>query len=171
MPIRLLFVAVAAVLVAAGALFFLRSDQRSADPGGLSQAEMARSVGGPVTLNLARGHVPGRSGEIMLVPKPHHFMITEWDLRSLEGDEPEIKTTHPGPWSYLTRVPIVVMGPGVPAGEEVGRSVDITSVAPTYAAVLGMKDFRSPSDPLAEVVNATSGGIKAIVTVVIDGGG
>lgn len=171
MPIRLLAVATAAVLVAAAALLFVDPEDEPRDLGGPSQEQMARSVGGPVTLNLARGHVPGRSGEIMLVPKPNHFMITDWDLRTLEEPNPEIKTTHPGPWSYLTRVPIVVKGPGVPPGEEIGRPVDITSVAPTYAALLGMDDFSSPSPPLDEVLNGRPDRLKAIVTVVIDGGG
>ena len=137
----------------------------------MSQEEMARSVGGPVMLNLARGHVPGRSGEIMLVPKPHNFMISEWDLRTLESDTPELKTTHPGPWAYLSKIPIVMRGGGIPEGEEVSRPVDITSIAPTYARLLGMKDFESPSDPLTEALGARPGALKAIVTVVIDGGG
>lgn len=177
MPSRLVVVVSGAVLIAAGALWFLRDEQRSPFSGGMTfrgamtQEEMARAVGGPVTLNLARGHVPGRSGEIMLVPKPHNFMINEWDLRTLDADAPEIKTTHPGPWSYLTRIPIVVRGPGVPAGEEIGRPVDITSIAPTYAALLGMSDFSSTSEPLPEILPSAPDPLKAIVTVVIDGGG
>ena len=166
---RVLIVVAIAVLLAGGAFWLLR-DQAAPPEGAMTQEEMARAVGGPVMLNLVRGHVPGRSGEIMLVPKPHHFMINEWDLRTL-GGEPEIKTTHPGPWSYLSRVPIVVRGPGIAPGTIVKRPVDITSIAPTYADLLGMDDFESPSDPLPEVAGTPGSPLKAIVTIVIDGGG
>jgi predicted AlkP superfamily pyrophosphatase or phosphodiesterase len=63
----------------------------------------------------------------------------------------------------------VVRGPGIEHGIEVDRPVDITNIAPTYARVLGLDDFKSPSEPLDEVLG--SDGLKAIVTVVIDGGG
>ena len=166
---RVLIVVTIAVLLAGGAFWLLR-DQHAPPEGAMTQEEMARAVGGPVMLNLVRGHVPGRSGEIMLVPKPHHFMINEWDLRTL-GGEPEIKTTHPGPWAYLSRVPIVVRGPGITPATIVKRPVDITNIAPTYAALLGMDDFESPSEPLPEVGVAPVDPLKAIVTIVIDGGG
>lgn len=170
MPKRLVIIVVLAALGVASAFWFLRRDE-SLPEGSLTQQEMAAAVGGPVMLNLVRGHVPGRSGEIMLVPKPNNFMISEWDLRTLEGDSPEIKTTHPGPWAYLARVPIVVRGPGVPEGVRVRRPVDITSIAPTYARVLGMDDFTSTSEPLTEVLDEPVPPPRAIVTVVLDGGG
>lgn len=169
---RVLAVAVIAA-VAGGAAFYLLKREDALPASALTQEDMARSVGGPVMLNIARGHVPGRSGEIMLVPKPNNFMISEWDLRTLDGDAPELKTTHPGPWAYLSHIPIVVRAPGAgPAdAEQVARPVDITSIAPTYAALLGMDDFDSPSEPLREVLDATKRPLKAIVSVVIDGGG
>jgi Type I phosphodiesterase / nucleotide pyrophosphatase len=169
MPKRLLIVVLVAAVVAAGAFLLLRKEDELPSTA-LTQEEMASSVGRPVMLNLVRGHVPGRSGEIMLVPKPNNFMISEWDLRTLDSDEPEVKTTHPGPWAYLSRVPIVVRGQGVDSGVRIDRPVDITSIAPTYAAILGMDDFRSPSEPLSEV-RRTSRIPRVIVTVVIDGGG
>lgn len=168
MPKRVLAVVLTASVVA-GAAFYLLRREDAPRPGSMTQEEMATSVGGAVTLNLVRGHVVGRSGEIMLVPKPDHFMISEWDLRTLGSATPEIKTTHADPWAYLAQVPIVVRGPGVPEGREVTDPVDITSIAPTYARILGMDDFTSPSDPLPGVSRTSPP--KAIVTVVIDGGG
>ena len=85
MPKRVLLVVILAALLAGGAFWLLR-DQEALPASAMTQEEMARAVGGPVMLNLVRGHVPGRSGEIMLVPKPHHFMINEWDLRTLGGE-------------------------------------------------------------------------------------
>lgn len=138
--------------------------------------QMARAVGTPIMGNLVRGHVPYRSGDIMVVPKPHHFMISSWDLSKLGTDDVEIKTTHPAPWAYLTRVPIVARGMGLPRGLSVTRAVDIASIAPTYARILGLDDFRSPAPCFEEVVDCDlRGGIedapKLIFTVVIDGGG
>lgn len=172
---RVLVVVAIAAVVAASAAYRLRP-QDPVPAGAPTIEEMARSVGTPVMVNLVRGHVPGRSGDIMLVAKPHHFMISSWDLTTLGTDAVEIKTTHPGPWSYLTRVPLVARGMGLEAGREVDRAVDIAALAPTYARILGLDDFRSPGRCLEEVVSCRlHGGIdappKLIFTVVIDGGG
>ncbi|HWC13751.1 MAG TPA: alkaline phosphatase family protein [Actinomycetota bacterium] len=172
---RVLIVVAIAAVVAATAAYRLRP-QDPVPPGAPTVEEMARSVGTPVMVNLVRGHVPDRSGDIMLVAKPHHFMISSWDLTTLGTDDVEIKTTHPGPWSYLTRVPLVARGMGLDGGREVERAVDIAALAPTYARILGLDDFRSPGRCLEEVVPCRlRGGIdvppKLIFTVVIDGGG
>lgn len=162
-------------VVAAGSVYLLRDEERV--PAGAPTIEdMARSVGTPVLVNLVRGHVPDRSGDILLVPKPNHFMISSWDLTTLGTDQLELKTTHAGPWAYLTRVPIVARGMGLPAGVEVDRAVDIAAIAPSFARILGMDDFRSPTCSLEEVVACDlRGGLddppELFFTVVIDGGG
>ena len=172
---RVLFVVALAVIVAAVAAYRLRPEPLvPADAPTLE--EMARAVGTPVMVNLVRGHVPDRSGDIMVVPKPHNFMISSWDLRTLGTDNVEIKTTHPAPWSYLTRVPLVARGMGLPGGREVERPVDIAAIAPTYARILGMNGFDSPAACLEEVIDCEQrGGVadppRVIFTVVIDGGG
>jgi len=172
---RVIAIVVLAVLAGGVAAYALRPEDRvPSDAPTLD--EMAAAVGGPVMLHLARGHAPGRSGDIMVVPKPHHYMISSWELTTLGEGEPEIKTTHPNPWSYLTEVPIVVRGMDVPSGREVDDAVDISSIAPTFARVLGMDDFESPSCSLEEVIPCDSrGGVedkpRVLFTVVIDGGG
>lgn len=175
MTTRVIAVIAVAAIAGAVAAYVLRPEDRvPSDAPSLD--EMAASVGAPVMAHLVRGHVPARSGEIMLVPKPNHYMISTWELATLAGDEPEIKTTHPNPWAYLTEVPIVVRGLDVPAGEEVTDPVDISAIAPTFARILGMDDFESISCSLEEVIPCgAQGGVeelpRLIFTVVIDGGG
>src|SRR5688500_6147464 len=84
---RVLVIGVVAAVIAALAAYFLRPETGVPDDAP-TQDEMASAVGTDVMRNVQRGHVPERSGEIMLVPKPHNFLIGNWDLTSLGTDEP-----------------------------------------------------------------------------------
>jgi Type I phosphodiesterase / nucleotide pyrophosphatase len=122
--------------------------------------------------HLYRGHVPGRSAEIMLVPKPNNFLIGEWDLTTLGTNSLFLDSSHPNPWNYLARVPIVLFGDGrVPRGATNYDEVDISQLAPTYAQLLGADDFHSESAPLPGAFKPNVSSPKVIFTVVIDGGG
>ena len=168
---RVLAVVVVALIVAGAAAYVLRPE-RGVPDGAPTQDEMARSIGAPVMEHIYRGHVPGRSGEIMLVPKPHRYLIGEWDLTTLGTDTPDLSTSHPNPWDYLTRVPIIMYQPGaVPAGVDDYSEVDIADLAPTFARVLGMDDFEADGEPLPGLDLGSAGPPKVIFTVVIDGGG
>src|SRR5688572_11563113 len=101
---RVVVVGVVAALIALGAGYWLWLDTNSLDDAP-TQDEMAEGIGTDVMRHLNRGHVPGRSGEIMLVPKPHNFLIGDWDLTTLGTDTPTLSTSHPNPWSYLARIP------------------------------------------------------------------
>lgn len=170
MPKRVVVVVAVAVVVALAGWFVLRPE--AGVPGDApTEAEMASSVGSQVMQHLYVGHVPGRSGEVLMVPKPHHFLISKWDMTQLDGPALPSGSTHPNPWSYLTRVPIVAHGPGVPAGVAVEEPVDIAAIAPTYADILGMTDFRAEADALDEVVGNRTRPPKLIFTIVVDGGG
>lgn len=167
---RVFVVALAAVIVAAFAAYILRPGEEPLVPEGApTETEMAQSIGTDVMRSLYRGHVAGRSGEIMLVPKPQNFLIGEWPLETLGTEEPDLSTSHPNPWAYLARVPILLVGDGVPRAQDVRRSIDIASLAPTYARVLGMDDFESEAPVLDEGLPSKTP--KVIFTVVIDGGG
>ena len=166
---RVLVIVVVAVLVAAAAAYAL-----GASPGGSddppSQDEMATSVGAPVMEHVFRGHVPERSGEIMLVPKPHNYLLGEWDMRTLGTDTPTVSTSHPNPWDYLTRVPIIATGGDIEPGTSNDEVTDIAALAPTYAEILGM-DLEADAEPLTEVAEGVKERPKLIFTVIIDGGG
>lgn len=165
---RVAIIVVIAGLVAAGAVFVLGSDDGIPDDA-RTQDEMAADIGTPIMRNIFRGHVPDRSGEIYLVPKPHHFLIGEWDLTTLWTDQPTTSTSHPNPWAYLARVPIVLWGEGyADEGETRTEEIDITALAPTIAELLGMDVSQYASSPLQL---GSSKKPKAIFNIVIDGGG
>ncbi|HVL64982.1 MAG TPA: alkaline phosphatase family protein [Actinomycetota bacterium] len=159
------------VVVAAAAAIALRAPGDGV-PGLSEEAptveEMARVVGGPVLRHLARGSVPARSGDIAVVPKPHNYIIGQPDYTTLGSGAPWINTSHPNPWAYLARVPIIVRGPGVEAGAENDDVVDIAAVAPTYAQLLDLA-LDAEAEPLPGI--SARRPPKAIVTIVIDGGG
>jgi hypothetical protein len=173
---RVLVAALVAVVIAAGAAYALRSEDEDGGPESEPPPtldEMAEEIGAPVMELVYRGHVAGRSGEIMLVPKPHHFLIGEWDPSVLLSATPNLTTSHPNPWNYIVRVPIILWGPRwISAGARIFDEVDITGLAPTYAELLGLEDFDAEGRVLPE---ALSGGTterpEVIFTVVLDGGG
>ena len=169
MPKRVLVVVVVAALVAAVAAYVLRPD-RGLPEGAPTLDRMARAIGEPVMRHLYLGHVPSRSGEVMLVPRPHNFLIGEYELTALGTENVTVASSHPNPWDYLTRVPIVFYGPPwIPRGERNFDPVDITGIAPTYARLLGMDDFDADGEAF-DVIKARTRP-KVIFTVVIDGGG
>jgi predicted AlkP superfamily pyrophosphatase or phosphodiesterase len=112
-----------------------------------------------------RGHYPGRSPELQVVPRePHLFGYF-------------LGQTHSGPWDYVQEVPFVFYGPGFirNTGEiSLDRQVTVADLAPTYAELLGVE---APSDrgrPLDEILVPEAdrpGSPRLIVTVVWDGGG
>ena len=160
-----------AVALSVGAFFALRLT--SSGDGGPTQDHMADEIGAEVMRSLQRGHVPSVSGEITIVPKPYNYMAQEWDLRTLESNEPDTFTSHSAPWAHLARVPLVLYGRALDA--EAGtaeKPVDVAQVAPTYARILGIEDFKSDGKPLPGIeYDAAAERPKVIVTVVIDGGG
>lgn len=172
MPKRVLYiVALALVLVIGGALVL--QPEKGVPEGAPSEDQMAGEIGAPVMEHIYRGHVAGRSGEIMLVPKPHNYIIGDWDLRTLGTGEPDLVISHPNPWDYLARVPIILYGPGFigSAGLDDDRQVDIADLAPTYSQLVGMdSEVEFEGEPLLGAPQ-TQKKPKAVVTVVIDGGG
>ncbi|MGH2752519.1 MAG: alkaline phosphatase family protein [Actinomycetota bacterium] len=169
---RVLVIVGVALVVAVVAAYTLGAGLGDGDDGGTpSEDEMATSIGTPIMEHLFRGHVPGRSGEIMLVPEPHNYLLGEWDLTTLGTDTPTLSTSHPNPWDYLTRVPIIAGGADIEPGATNDDLTDIAALAPTYAEILGMDGFEADADPLAEVVEGVTARPKLIFTVIIDGGG
>jgi predicted AlkP superfamily pyrophosphatase or phosphodiesterase len=164
--------AVVALLVAGGIAAFALRTRGGVPEDAPSQEQMARSLGAAIMEHLYRGHVPGRSAEIMLVPKPNNFLIGEWDLTTLDTSSLFLDSSHPNPWNYLARVPIVLFGDDrVPAGVTNYDEVDISQLAPTYAQLLGADEFHSESPPLPRALEGNATAPKVIFTVVIDGGG
>jgi predicted AlkP superfamily pyrophosphatase or phosphodiesterase len=132
---------------------------------------MARALGSDAVRTLVRGYVPGRSGEIILVPKPWN-VLAQWNGGYRGTGDP--RTTHSTPWSYHQRVPIALYGPGyIREGRTVDRSASVADLAPTLAELLGIP-FDARGKVLREALvprGRRDPPPRAIVVVVIDGGG
>ena len=170
MPQRVLVLAVLAVVAAAAAAYVLKP-ARGAPEGAPRQEDMAAGVGAPVMRHIKRGYVPGRSGDVFLVPKPYSYLVGEWDLTSLGTSNPWMTTTHPNPWAYISRIPLIFYGPGyVPNGVRPDQPVDAADLVPTYARMMRMDGVQADGQVLEEIGRGKRPP-KAIVTVIVDGGG
>ncbi|MGH2766459.1 MAG: alkaline phosphatase family protein [Actinomycetota bacterium] len=140
-------------------------------PGAPGVREMARSLGSDVVRSLVRGYVPGRSGEILLVPEPW-TVVGRWG-RAIHGPG-DPRTSHATPWAYHQRVPIVLYGPAyMRAAGRPDRPVDVTDIAPTLAEVIG-SDFDPPDGSvLGEALrpDRLPAPPRVVVMVALDGGG
>jgi hypothetical protein len=135
---------------------------------------MARSLGTDVVTALLRGYHPSTSTDVAFIPTPGTTVI-RWSGEGLGTDAADPRTTHPTPWDYHQRVPIVLYGPAyIRAGASEDRSVDVTDLPPTFADLLGF-DFAAPDGrSLREALLPTGprgAPPRAIVLVAYDGGG
>ena len=114
---------------------------------------------------IERGHFPGHSGDISILPRTPAYMASGaggW--------------SHSGPWDYLQRVPLVFYGPGlIEEGIEVDRPVTLADVVPTFAALV-RGSVRSDGTRLHEVADLSAADLTReppalVVTIVWDGGG
>lgn len=80
---------------------------------------------------IRAAYVPGRSGDITIVPAPQWILILGNNPDGGDG------TTHGSPHAYDQHVPVVFMGRPFPAGRYSGR-VTPADVAPTLAGTLGL---------------------------------
>jgi len=167
---RVLVIVGLATVVAAIAAYTLRPETGVPDDAP-SIDEMAADVGGNVLTHLKRGDYPGRSGDVIAVPKPYSYMIGKWDYTSLDSQEPWSNSTHPNPWDYLTEIPIILRGPGVPEGITNDTPVDIAGLASTYADLLGVDGYEGAQPPLPGGIEDGTKPPKVILSIVIDGGG
>lgn len=131
--------------------------------------EMLRALGADPVRQLARGYVPERSGDVVLVPRPGST-VAQWPGGLRSPTDP--RTTHGAPWDYLARVPIILWGPGhVRAGAVPDRSVDVADIAPTIADLLAF-DWEAPdARSLDEAFLDGRDQPRVITLIVHDGGG
>ena len=114
---------------------------------------------------IERGHFPGHSGDISILPRTPAYMASGaggW--------------SHSGPWEYLQDVPLVFYGPGVvDEGVTVDRPVTLADVVPTFAALV-KGTVQSDGERLTEAADISGKSLAAdrpalVLTVVWDGGG
>jgi hypothetical protein len=135
--------------------------------------QMAQAVGRDVMVHLQRGYVARRSPEITVVPNPWNVVV-RWSGRTLAEGRRDPRSTHPTPWDYHQRVPVLLYGPGyVRSGIVSDRSVDLTDLAPTFADLLEMRFEDVDGTALDEALlpGRRGGPPRLIVLVAYDGGG
>jgi predicted AlkP superfamily pyrophosphatase or phosphodiesterase len=133
--------------------------------------EMARDLGSDVVTALLRGYDPATSTDVAFVPKPGNTVV-RWSGEGLGTDAADPRTTHPTPWDYHQRVPIVLYGPGYIRPGRFDRSVDVTDLAPTFAELLGFDFHATDGAPLREAIaGGRLGPPRVVVLVAYDGGG
>ncbi|MDQ3939926.1 MAG: alkaline phosphatase family protein [Actinomycetota bacterium] len=170
---RIAAVVIGALILSGGAFFFFLRDEGTVAPveGAPGLDEMADRVGAPIMRLVSNGEYEGRGGEVIFVPRPNYYLGPDVDLTRWGTDDPEMFTSHPNPWAYLTRVPVFVYAPGrAPVGAESYDEVELVDLAPTIAQMLGMDGFAVDGEPLPGI-DYDRGPPKLIFTVVMDGGG
>jgi len=107
-----------------------------------------RTAGVPDTLMnraILRNFHPKRSGDIYVVFEPNVF-INDFDGLM-------VASTHGSPWRYDTFVPVIFAGAGL-RPQSISRAVTPYDIAPTLAALLGVKPpSASIGNPLPEVTS------------------
>lgn len=111
---------------------------------------------------FARAYYPGRSGQILIVPREGSVIV--------ERGDPVVKFMHGSPWAYDTRIPLLLYGaPYVRKGTYV-RRVRQQDVMPTVARVL---DLPVPATvtgrPLVEALGTAAPPPRLVVVAVLDG--
>ena len=86
----------------------------------VSQGNLPPGRWGQQTRN---GYVPGRSGEVVGIPKP--FVLPDAD-----------PANHYTGYAYDRQVPLILAGPGIRAGR-FHQVVQVIDIVPTFAALLG----------------------------------
>ncbi|MGH2755857.1 MAG: alkaline phosphatase family protein [Actinomycetota bacterium] len=108
---------------------------------------------------MRRGYVPGRSPDVLLVPREPNYIGTA------------AMPAHTGPWDYLVEVPLVFYGPGIvpPTGRTPGEAT-VADIAPTVASLIGAERIDSDGRALPVAVEV-EGTPRVVIVVVLDGVG
>lgn len=103
---------------------------------------LRREDGDPLVRAAALSYVPGRSGDLIVLPRPY------WQNSSTG-------TTHGTAYGYDQRVPLVLFGAGVRPGAYDAR-VTPADIAPTLAHLAGVTMARTDGRPLVEALTQPS---------------
>jgi arylsulfatase A-like enzyme len=100
----------------------------------------------PMARATALSYFAGRSGDILMVPKPY------WLLVSTSRDPAAGDATTHGTWyAYDARVPLIMMGPGIQRGDYL-EAASPADIAPTLAFLCGITLARADGRVLAEAL-------------------
>jgi predicted AlkP superfamily pyrophosphatase or phosphodiesterase len=104
----------------------------------------------PIRRAEAASYFAGRSGDVMIVPKPYWLISGGSD-----GKPRDYGTGHGTPYLYDQRVPVLLMGWGIEHGEFFGQ-VTPADIAPTLAALTGVTLSSRDGRVLAEALRGSA---------------
>jgi Type I phosphodiesterase / nucleotide pyrophosphatase len=125
-----------------------------------TRAERARTERRIFLDMFARAYFPGRSGQIMVVPR-------EGEIITRPGAD--VPFMHGSPWSYDTRIPILFWGPRYVRSARLTEPATQQDVAPTIAQALGLPMPGVTGHALAAALRPGAPAPKAAVLLVLDG--
>jgi hypothetical protein len=107
----------------------------------------------------ARAYFPGRTGQLLVVPREGEF-ITRPD--------PNYAYMHGSPWPYDVSIPLMFVGPAVKSGVYSGTATQ-QDVAPTLAAALGLRMPPTATGRVLPVFQDHFASPRAVMLIVADG--
>ncbi|MGH9148622.1 MAG: alkaline phosphatase family protein [Vicinamibacterales bacterium] len=110
----------------------------------VSQAEISRPGNDPLLQAIKLSYVPGRSGDIVVAPKPGWVFSTAVGVPATNHG-----TAHP----YDQRVPVILMGKHIERGTY-AQAASPADIAPTLAFLAGITMDRAQGRVLKEAVTA-----------------
>jgi hypothetical protein len=108
---------------------------------------------------FARAYFPGRTGQLLIVPREGHF-ITRPD--------PDVAYMHGSPWAYDVSIPLMFAGPAVRTGVYSMPAVQ-QDVAPTLAAALGVRMPPTATGRVLPVLRPGFARPRVVLLLVLDG--
>ena len=108
---------------------------------------------------FARSYFPGRTGQLMIVPREGDF-ITHRDA--------DYAFMHGSPWAYDVAIPLMFAGPAIRAGTYSMPAVQ-QDVAPTLAAALGVHMPRTSTGHVLPILQTGATPPRVVMLIVLDG--
>ncbi|HXN22610.1 MAG TPA: alkaline phosphatase family protein [Candidatus Dormibacteraeota bacterium] len=96
--------------------------------------------------SAAASYVPGRSGDLIILPRPYWIF----------GGNGSTGTSHGSPYDYDQRVPVILMGGGIKPGEYLVETTP-ADIAPTLAFLCGITLARPDGRVLREALVTANG--------------
>src|ERR1051326_8649149 len=108
----------------------------------------------------ARAYYPGRSGQIMLVPREGDFVTL---------DEPASRFMHGSPWSYDSNIPLLFWGPPFIHAGSYADAAAQQDIVPTLARFLRLPLPPTVTGrPLERALDSSAGRPRAILVAVME---
>ena len=108
---------------------------------------------------FARAYFPGRTGQLLIVPREGDF-ITRPD--------PDVAYMHGSPWAYDVSIPLMFVGPAVKTGVYSMPAVQ-QDVSPTLAAALGVSMPPTATGRVLPVLRPGFARPRVVFVLVLDG--